>query len=308
MSHIANQDPASVPVLNAMSVDVEDYFHVSAFDGVVSRTAWAGMESRVSANTHRLLDVFDEFGVRGTFFVLGWVAERDPALVREIAARGHEIASHGYAHRLVYDQLPSAFRDDVRRAKQLLEDASGAEVRGYRAPSFSVTARSLWALEILMEEGHSYDASIFPIRHDRYGIPGSPRHPYSLERTHGALTEVPASTVRVGSMNLPMAGGGYFRILPYAWTRWGLSRLNKVEGRPAVFYLHPWEIDPDQPRLQAGWLSQFRHYRNLDKTENRLRALLNDFRFGTIASMLRVSAPMTQQPGRLTAATLPYHW
>ena len=296
-----------VSIVNAMTVDVEDYFHVSAFDNVVSRSAWDGMETRVSANTHRLLDIFDEFGVRGTFFVLGWVAERDPALVREIAARGHEIASHGYAHRLVYDQTPSAFREDVHRAKQLLEDAIGVGVDGYRAPSFSITARSLWALEILIEEGHRYDASIFPIRHDRYGIPGSPRHPYRVLRGHASITEVPGSTVRVGPLNLPIAGGGYFRILPYGWTRWGIARLNAVEQQPAVFYIHPWEIDPDQPRLAAGWLGRFRHYRNLDKTESRLRALLRDSQFGTVASMLRAPVPVMAS-GQLAAATLPYQW
>ena len=280
-------------VSNAMSVDVEDYFHVSVFEATVSRSQWADMQSRVCANTERLLDMFDEFGVRGTFFVLGWVAERYPRLVRDIVARGHEIASHGYAHRLVYDQTPDAFREDVRRAKHLLEDASGSRVGGYRAPSFSVTRRSLWALEILIEEGHWYDASIFPIRHDRYGIPRSPRHPYRIERDSGSLMEMPGSTVRLGPVNLPIAGGGYFRILPYAWTRWGIARVNRVEQQPAVFYLHPWEIDPDQPRLPASWLGRFRHYRNLDATESRLRALLADFRFDTVATLLRTGATVT---------------
>ena len=294
-------------VTNAMTVDVEDYFHVSAFDHVIPRSAWEGMEQRVARNTHRLLDIFDEFGVHATFFVLGWVADRDPALVKEIAARGHEIASHGYAHRLIYDQTPAAFRSDVRRAKQLLENASGVRVRGYRAPSFSVTARSVWALEILIEEGHTYDASIFPIRHDRYGMPGSPRHFYALQHRSGSLTEVPASTVRIGPFTMPVAGGGYFRQFPYSWTRWGIARINKTEQQPAVFYLHPWEIDPDQPRLPAGWLTRLRHYRNLDQTEHRLRALLTDFRFGSVASLLRTTAPVAQEL-RPVAATLPYLW
>ena len=295
------------PVVNAMSVDVEDYFHVSVFDGIVPRSQWATMESRVSANTTRLLDLFDEFNVRSTFFILGWVAERHGGLVREIARRGHEIASHGYAHRLIYDQTPAAFREDVRRAKQLLEDASGFRVAGYRAPSYSVTPRSLWALDILIEEGYRYDSSIFPIRHDRYGIPVSPRDPFPIERERGTLMEVPGSTVRVGPLNLPIAGGGYFRLLPYAWTRWGIARLNARERQAAVFYIHPWEIDPDQPRLQAGWLGRFRHYRNLDKTEERLRALLTEFRFGTVASLLHDSVPvMPSEP--MVAATLPYHW
>ena len=222
----------TVPVVNAMSIDVEDYFHVSVFDGIVPRTEWERMESRVVANTTRLLEIFDEFSVRSTFFVLGWVAERHPDLVRAIAGRGHEIASHGYAHRLVYDQTPAAFRADVRRAKQLLEDASGRPVVGYRAPSYSITARSLWALDVLLEEGYQYDSSIFPIRHDRYGIPLSGRQPYAIERNGGTLVEVPGSTTHLGPLNLPVAGGGYFRILPYGWTRWGIDRVNRLERRP----------------------------------------------------------------------------
>jgi polysaccharide deacetylase family protein (PEP-CTERM system associated) len=297
---------AQRPVVNAMSVDVEDYFHVSVFDGIVPRFKWAEMESRVCANTERLLDLFDEYEVRSTFFVLGWVAERHPPLVRRIVERGHEIASHGYAHRLVYDQTPAAFREDVRRAKGLLEDAGGRAVGGYRAPSYSITPRSLWALDVLIEEGHWYDASIFPIRHDRYGIPVSPREPFPIERRSGTLMEVPGSTVRVGPLNLPVAGGGYFRILPYWWTRWGIARVNAVEQRPAVFYLHPWEIDPDQPRLSAGWLGRFRHYRNLDQTEDRLRALLSDFHFGTVASLLRPVGHVAHET--LEPAALPYFW
>lgn len=299
--------PADPAVINAMSVDVEDYFHVSVFDGIVPRARWATMESRVVANTQRLLDLFDEFDVRSTFFVLGWVAERHPGLVRDIAARGHEVASHGYAHRLIYDQTLTAFRDDVRRAKTLLEDAAGVEVRGYRAPSYSVTPRSLWALDVLIEEGYRYDSSIFPIRHDRYGIPVSPREPFPIDRDGGSLMEVPGSTVRVGPLNLPIAGGGYFRLLPYAWTRWGIARLNRREGQAAVFYIHPWEIDPDQPRLSAGWLGRLRHYRNLDQTEPRLRALLTEFKFGTIASLLRTHL-RAADTGDMVAATLPYLW
>jgi polysaccharide deacetylase family protein (PEP-CTERM system associated) len=244
------------------------------------------MESRVVANTHKLLDIFDEFHVSATFFVLGWVAERHPRLARSIVERGHEIASHGYAHRLVYDQTLVAFREDVRRAKQVIEDVSGAEVGGYRAPSFSVTPRSLWALEILIEEGYWYDTSIFPVRHDRYGVPPSPRHAFRVRRGGGSLVEIPATTVQIGPLRFPVAGGGYFRILPYRWCRWGIRHVNRAERQPAVFYLHPWEIDPDQPRLPAGRLGQFRHYCNLHKTEPRLRRLLSEFRFGTVASLL----------------------
>jgi polysaccharide deacetylase family protein (PEP-CTERM system associated) len=293
-------------VVNAMSIDVEDYFHVSVFDGVVPRTTWDSLESRVSANTSRLLDLFDEFHVRSTFFILGWVAERHPGLVREIASRGHEIASHGYAHRLIYDQTREAFRHDVRRAKRLIEDACGRSVQGYRAPSYSVTARSLWALDVLVEEGYEYDASIFPIRHDRYGIPVSGRRPYLIERQVGMLAEVPGSTTRIGPLNLPVAGGGYFRLLPYAWTRWGISRINRLERRAAVFYLHPWEIDPDQPRLPAGRLGRFRHYRNLGETEYRLRRLLTDFRFDAIDSLIDELRGTVHE--QADALPLPYAW
>jgi polysaccharide deacetylase family protein (PEP-CTERM system associated) len=293
-------------IVNAMTIDVEDYFHVSVFDGVVPRASWSQLESRVCANTERLLALFAEHQVVATFFVLGWVAERHPGLIRTIAQAGHEVASHGYAHRLVYDQTHEAFRDDVRRAKQILESAISAPVVGFRAPSYSVTPRSLWALDILIEEGYRYDASIFPIRHDRYGIPLSPRYPYALRRTAGSIVEAPASTVRWRSFNLPVAGGGYFRILPYAWTRWGISRINHVERKPAIFYLHPWEIDPEQPRLHAARLGRFRHYRNLHKTEDRLRRLLREFAFGP---MMQVLAERDTRPLPSGAEfALPYLW
>jgi len=293
-------------VVNAMTIDVEDYFHVSVFDGLVPRHAWGSMESRVCANTERLLELFDESGVTATFFVLGWVGERFPRLVRQIAAAGHEIASHGYEHRLVYDMTPAAFRDDVRRSKALLESAASCEVYGYRAPSYSVTPRSLWALDVLMDEGFVYDSSIFPIHHDRYGIPVSPRHPYVLARPSASIVEAPGSTVKWGPLNLPVGGGGYFRILPYGWTRWGIRRLNEFEKLPAIFYLHPWEIDPDQPRLSAGRLSRFRHYRNLEKTEDRLRALLREFRFSTMMSLLH--GQIREMRADVGAASLPYVW
>jgi len=290
--------------LNAMTIDVEDYFHVSVFDGVVPRSQWERLESRVERNTDRLLQIFADSSVKATFFVLGWVAERHPGLVRRIAAEGHELASHGFAHRLVYDLTPSMFREDIRRSKAALQDAAGIPVQGYRAPSYSVTPRSLWALDVLIEEGFRYDSSIFPIHHDRYGIPVSSRHPYRLDRPAGSIVEVPGSTVRWGLFNFPVAGGGYFRILPYQWTRWGIARLNRLEARPAVFYLHPWEIDPDQPRLSAGLLSRFRHYRNLGETEARLKQLLADFEFGPMQAVLRdVLAPSAQAP---FAAPLPY--
>lgn len=277
-------------VINAMTVDVEDHFHVSAFERVIAREAWPRHESRVAANTERLLAVFSKRSVSATFFVLGAVAERCPNLVRRIVEAGHEVASHGYSHELIYEQSPRQFREDVRRAKGLLESITGQRVDGYRAPSYSVTARSLWALDVLIAEGHTYDASIFPIRHDRYGIPTAPRHAHLVRRAGGSLVEAPASTVRWGGVNLPIAGGGYFRILPYGWTRWGIARVNGREGRPVIFYMHPWEIDPDQPRIQADWLSRFRHYRNLHLTELRLSRLLSHFRFAPLRSVLQVGS------------------
>jgi polysaccharide deacetylase family protein (PEP-CTERM system associated) len=275
---------ATREVLNALTIDVEDYFHVSVFDGLVPRSRWNSLESRVCGNTERLLDIIGD--TKATFFVLGCVGSRFPGLVRTIARAGHEIASHGYGHRLVYDQTPAAFREDIRRARGVLEDAASVQVVGYRAPSYSITPQSLWAVDVLIEEGYQYDASIFPIRHDRYGIPTSPRHPYVFSRAAGAILEVPASTTRIGPVNLPIAGGGYFRMLPYAWTRWGIQRLNGEERQPAIFYLHPWEIDAAQPRLAAGRIGSFRHYRNLHKTEQRLRRLLSDFRFAAIIDVL----------------------
>lgn len=298
---------ADTSVVNAMSIDVEDYFHVSVFDGLIPRSQWDSMESRVVANTMRLLEMFDEFKVRSTFFVLGWVGRRHPTLVSTIARAGHEVASHGYAHRLIYDQTPAAFREDVRRAKGILEQAAGRVVSGYRAPSYSITPRSLWALDILVEEGYVYDSSIFPIRHDRYGIPVSARRPYRIVRGARSLMEVPGSTTKFGPLNLPVAGGGYFRLLPYWWTHWGISRVNRLEQRPAVFYLHPWEIDPDQPRLPAGRLGRLRHYRNLDQTEARLRRLLTDFRFDAVDTVVSRACQEANYDPAATPA-LPYSW
>jgi polysaccharide deacetylase family protein (PEP-CTERM system associated) len=281
-----DQRPASGAIVNAMTVDVEDYFHVSAFDNVVSRAGWDALDSRVARNTDRLLDVFERAGVRSTFFVLGWVADRFPALVRRIAEQGHEIASHGYNHQLLYMLTPNQFREDVRTAKTAIENASGRRVLGYRAPSYSIIESSMWAIDVLIEEGHVYDSSIFPIHHDRYGIPSSPRHPYVLKRAAGSLLEVPGSTVRLGGVNWPIAGGGYFRQLPYAWTKWGIDRVNRLEREPVVFYTHPWEIDPDQPRMRVGATTRVRHYRGLERTSGRLQRLLQDFRFGAISSVL----------------------
>lgn len=268
---------------NALTVDVEDYFHVSAFADTIDRDTWPVRESRVEANVCKLLALFDEAGARGTFFVLGWVAERYPGLVREIARRGHEIACHGLSHRLVYEQSPQEFHAETLRAKALLEDVTGTAVLGYRAASYSIVRRSLWALDILVELGFTYDSSIFPVRHDRYGMPEAERMPHRLATPAGnAIVEWPLSTAQVFGMKLPVAGGGYFRLLPYWLTRRGLRSINHREARPFIFYLHPWEIDPAQPRVAAGLLSRFRHYTNLDKCEARLRRLLQEFRFGTV--------------------------
>lgn len=268
-----------------MTVDVEDYFQVTNFEGVVSRDSWASRECRVEDNTTRLLDLFAAANMKATFFVLAWVAERFPGLVRRIAADGHEIASHGYWHQLIHHQTPEAFRDDVRTAKALLEDTTGTAVVGYRAPSFSVTRRTLWALDVLLEEGHTYDSSIVPVRHNRYGIPGTDRHAFAISCGSGTMIEVPVSTGRVGGVQL-LVGGAYFRFMPYAWTEGNISRMNAEESRPAVFYVHPWEIDPAQPRLPASPLSRIRHYHNLGATEPRLRRLLGRFRFGTVRQLV----------------------
>jgi polysaccharide deacetylase family protein (PEP-CTERM system associated) len=273
-------------IVNAMTVDVEDYFQVSAFDSVLSRADWDRAESRVRRNTEHLLEMFAEHDVRATFFVLGWVAERFPGLVRTIVQHGHEIASHGYEHRLVYQQGVKAFREDLRRARFVLEAAAGAPVLGYRAPSYSITRDSMWALDVLVEEGFEYDASIYPVHHDRYGIPDAPRHIHRIERSAGSIWELPGSTVRWGTLNLPMGGGGYFRLLPYEWTRRGVRHLNAVENQPAIFYLHPWEIDPQQPRLRAPLVSRIRHYTNLAATAGRLNRLMSEFRFGTVTDVL----------------------
>lgn len=270
----------SVP--NALTVDVEDYFHVAALASSISRDSWTSRESRVVGNTHRLLALFEQFKVRGTFFVLGWVAERYPDLIRDIAADGHEIACHGFSHRLVYEQSPEEFHEETRRSKSLLEDITGSRVLGYRAASYSIVRESLWALDILAELGFVYDSSIFPVHHDRYGIPDAERAPHRMSTPNGkSIVEWPLATATILGFRLPVAGGGYFRLLPYWLSRWGLRSINKRELRPFMFYLHPWEIDPAQPRVSATWLSQFRHYTNLGKCEERLRRLLGEFRFGT---------------------------
>ena len=275
-----------MPVQNALTVDVEDYFQVSAFAENINQKDWDSHPLRVENNTQKLLDMFDEYQLKATFFVLGWVAERQKDLVLEIAKRGHEVACHGYSHQLVYNQSAEVFREETVRAKSILEDIIQQPVRGYRAASYSITEKSKWALDILAESGFIYDSSIFPVRHDRYGMPGTPEHPYRLETPAGhSIIEFPISTAKIINYRLPVAGGGYFRLYPYWLSKMGLKQINRQQ-KPFIFYLHPWEIDPEQPRIAASWFSRFRHYNNLDKCEARLRNLMTDFQFGTTWEVL----------------------
>jgi polysaccharide deacetylase family protein (PEP-CTERM system associated) len=348
---------------NALTIDVEDYFQVQAFAGHIRHEDWGIYQSRVEDNTrrilalladpssfvssndeHRTLNVEPSFPhsfrrtpnaerrtkITATFFILGWTAERYPGLIKEIHSQGHEIACHGYAHRLIYEQSPEEFREDVQKAKAILEDLTGEPVIGYRAPSYSITRDSLWAFEVLMEEGFQYDSSVFPIRHDFYGIPDAPRHPFIIAlngngspefkplvpsshndqegisprnpepatsnqqpatSNQDSILEFPLSTFPLGRFNLPLSGGGYFRLLPYPIIKKGLKRINENENRPFIFYLHPWELDPDQPRISgAGIKSKFRHYLNLDKTEPRFKRLLEEFNFSSIQDIFAFSA------------------
>jgi polysaccharide deacetylase family protein (PEP-CTERM system associated) len=272
------------PVLNALTVDVEEYFQVTGFERFVDRGRWHEFESRLDVGTHKILRALDAASVRATFFVLGWVADRHPRLVRTIQAAGHEIGCHSYWHRLVYRQTPDEFRADLRRAQAAIGNVTGAPVVAYRAPCFSVTRRSLWALDVLIEEGFRLDSSIYPTLHDRYGLPGAPDRPHRLLRPAGSLWEYPLAVYRLAGYPLPVGGGGYFRLYPYALTRRGLAAINAA-GQPAVAYLHPWELDPDQPRLRMGRLASFRHYVNLHRTEQRLRRLLGDFRWGPLSAV-----------------------
>ena len=266
---------------HSLSFDVEEHFQVSAFESPMRRRHWEQFESRVESNTEKLLGLLDQGGVHATFFILGWVAERYPSLVRRIASAGHEVASHGYAHELITAQTPIAFREDIRKAKGILESILQQPVLGYRAPSFSITKDTMWAIQILVEEGYVYDSSIFPVVHDRYGVPSANPQLHQLSTPAGLLWEVPPSTVKCLGVRLPVAGGGYFRLYPYVILR-ALLRKLEGEGSPLVMYMHPWEFDPDQPRMEGSVLSRIRHYLNLAKTEGRMQALLQDFSFAPI--------------------------
>ena len=274
-------------IVNAFSVDVEDWYQVSDFEDQIALEDWGRFESRVVPNTRRVLRLLDEFGVRGTFFILTWNAERHPSLVEEIAAAGHEVATHGYGHRLVYEQGKDLYRRDLERSQEILEGILGYRALGYRAPSFSVTSKSMWALDVMLETGIEYDSSIFPVQDSLYGIPGALRFPFVIHsRGDRELIEFPMTTARLGGRNLPLGGGAYLRILPYAYMRWGMRRVNR-EGHPAVVYLHPWELDPEQPRLKSRGKRGFStHYVNLHSMEDKLRRLLSDFRFAPVREVL----------------------
>ena len=266
-------------IRNAMTCDVEDYFQVSAFAPYIDRASWPTRECRVEANMERILALFEQNGVRATFFTLGWIAERYPAMVRRIVEEGHELASHGYGHLRASDQSRAEFDNDIRSAKALLEDIGGQAVLGYRAPSFSIGHGNLWALEALHEAGYKYSSSIYPVLHDHYGMPDAPRFAFYPNGPDGLL-EVPITTVKMAGRNLPAGGGGYFRLLPYALSRWMMEKVNREDGEPALFYFHPWEVDPGQPRPEGlGAKARFRHYVNIDRMERRLEQLARDFKW-----------------------------
>ncbi len=277
-------------LINALTVDVEDYFQVSAFSKNISPCDWDSIAPRVEQNTHNLLDMFAEKNIVATFFVLGWVAERFPKLVKKINELGHEVASHGYSHQLIYNQSRDVFREETLRSKELLENIIQKPVLGYRGASYSITKQSEWALDILFEAGFKYDSSIFPVRHDRYGIPDAPRFPYLAETPQkNKIIEFPLTSFKIMGTQLPIAGGGYFRLFPYWFTRFAFNKIHETENRPFIFYLHPWEIDPKQPRIKGSLLSRFRHYNNLKKCKIRLNRLLNDFEFSSVVDVLTKS-------------------
>jgi len=266
-------------ITNAFTIDVEDYFQVSAFAPHIARTDWPRMPCRVEANIERILLLLEAQHIHATFFTLGWIAERYPAMLRSIAVAGHEVASHGYAHLRASEQSRTEFAHDVRLSKTILEQLTGLAVQGYRAPSFSIGAANLWAFEVLQEAGYRYSSSIYPIRHDHYGMPDAPRFAWRPRGLHGVL-ELPISTVHLGGRNFPAGGGGYFRLLPYRVSRWCLRRINSLDGQAGIFYFHPWELDPGQPRPAGlGWKTRFRHYVNLQRMEPRLARLAKDFRW-----------------------------
>ncbi|HKD78141.1 MAG TPA: XrtA system polysaccharide deacetylase [Candidatus Angelobacter sp.] len=286
------------PLTHILSVDVEDYFQVEAFAGQVPRESWDNRPSRVVANTQRVLDLFDQYQAKGTFFFVGWVAARFPHLVREVQARGHELACHSYWHRTVYSLSPEEFREDTRRAKRVIEDESGEAVRGYRAPSWSITKNCLWALDILAEQGFTYDSSIYPIHHDLYGVPGAKRFPYTHKCANGLeLIEFPPATLRFLATNFPVAGGGYLRIFPTAYTEMAFRKFERSYRERVVVYLHPWELDPEQPRIQGPIKSRLRHYTNLRHMEAKVGAVLKRHKFARFSDVMSEKESEAAQAG-----------
>jgi polysaccharide deacetylase family protein (PEP-CTERM system associated) len=279
-------------MINALTIDVEDYFHVTAFEKNIRTEDWDNYSLRVVDNTFKILDLLDEVSIKATFFVLGWVAERRPLLIQEIHKRGHEIACHGYGHQLVYRIGYDEFRKDVRRAKSIIENICGERVQGYRAPSYSITKKSLWALDVLIEEGFTYDSSIFPVLHDIYGMPEANRFPCEMSTQSGIIKEFPLSTLQIKIANiaykLPIAGGGYLRLFPAWVTKMAVDHINRHERQSAVIYFHPWEIDPEQPRIKTSLKSRFRHYLNIDTTAHKIRYLLRNFKFSPMGTVLGI--------------------
>ena len=277
------------PIVNALSVDVEEYYHATIFREATGGLDWRLLPSRVEESIHRVLALLGNGEIRATFFVLGEVAEAHPAMVQKISAEGHEIACHGDRHELVSGQTPNEFRADIRRVKGLLEDLTGESVIGYRAPNFSIGRTQSWAYDVLLEEGFRYDSSLYPIHHDRYGDPSAPRFSYEIQRNgHESLIEFPIGTARLLGVNLPIGGGGYFRLLPWALIRYGIQHVNAHERQPIMFYFHPWELDPDQPRSPMPWHHRFRHYVGLQREEAKLSRLLGDFQFSTVRNVLGI--------------------
>lgn len=275
-------------LVDGLSVDLEDYYQVEAFAANIPRSRWPLFDSRARRNTARTLELLARHGCRATFFVLGWLAEREPGLVREVAEAGHELACHSHLHRPLYGLKPSEFREDLRCSRDAIENAGGTKVVGFRAPTFSITQQSMWALEVLAEEGFEYDSSIFPIHHDHYGVPSAPRWVHQEQLSSGKnIWELPPSTVRIGSLNLPFGGGGYLRQLPMFFTRWAIRTTHRREKQPVIVYFHPWELDPDQPRLTGSWKSRLRHYRGLDKTADRLAEILSRGTFQPLLDLVR---------------------
>lgn len=271
-------------IKNAFTVDVEEYFQVGAFEKVLDPADWPSLTPRLEQSMDNVLKLMDDANIKGTFFILGWIAERYPSVIKKLAAEGHEIASHGYAHQRATGQTQEVFKQDISSAKTILEDLTGQAVIGYRAPSFSFNKTNPWVYDVLQEAGHQYSSSIYPVVHDHYGVPDAPRFKY---KTPQGLWELPLSTMKMGEKNIPISGGGYFRLYPYAFTRWAIQKYQRADGQPYIFYMHPWEADPDQPRIKNAPLkSKFRHYLNLNRVEGRLKTMFKDFEWGRMDSLL----------------------